>query len=194
MRALARRAAVAVVEGQRLERTLAQVGGKLDEKGRRSVEAMAQSVPVALADSTALPEIGGEAGWYYGNWLWRIRGLLDRLVGGVGLRRGRRDPATLRPGDTVDFWRVEAVEDPTLLRLQAEMRLPGRAWLQFEVNAAPEGAIIRQTAIFDPHGLAGVIYWYALYPIHQFVFAGMIRNIAAAARAQVPARDLASAP
>ena len=125
--------------------------------------------------------LGGETGWYYGNVLWRIRGALDLLVGGPGLRRGRRDPRALRPGDALDFWRVEAFEPPVLLRLSAEMRLPGRAWLQFEVEPTAAGVRIRQTAIFDPLGLAGLLYWYALYPLHGLVFSGMLRGIAAAA-------------
>lgn len=125
--------------------------------------------------------IGGDSGWYFGNQLWRIRGWLDLLIGGPGLRRGRRDPEALRPGDALDFWRVEAVESPSFLRLAAEMRLPGRAWLQFEVEPTAAGARIRQTAIFDPLGLAGLLYWHALYPIHRLIFAGMLRGIAAAA-------------
>ncbi|NIR43711.1 MAG: SDR family oxidoreductase [Gemmatimonadetes bacterium] len=124
--------------------------------------------------------IGGAVGWYFGDWLWRLRGFLDLLVGGVGSRRGRRDPQSLVPGDTVDFWRVEAFEPPALLRLYAEMKLPGRAWLQFEVEGEGKGSTIRQTAIFDPVGLFGLAYWYVLYPIHQLVFAGMLRGIVAA--------------
>ncbi len=125
--------------------------------------------------------LGGESGWHYGNTLWRIRGALDLAVGGPGLRRGRRDPHALRSGDALDFWRVEAFDPPRLLRLAAEMRLPGRAWLQFEVEPAAAGARIRQTAIFDPLGLAGLLYWYALYPLHRMIFSGMLRGIAAAA-------------
>jgi len=121
--------------------------------------------------------IGGETGWYWGNWLWRLRGFLDLLVGGVGVRRGRRDPDHVVPGDAVDFWRVEAFEPDRLLRLAAEMRLPGRAWLQFEVEPVADGSVLRQTAIFDPVGLFGLLYWYALYPLHGLVFAGMLRGI-----------------
>ena len=121
--------------------------------------------------------IGGRAGWYFGNWLWRLRGFIDLLVGGAGLRRGRRDPNSLLPGDTVDFWRVEAYEPDRLLRLFAEMKLPGRAWLQFEVDEDELGTIIRQTAVFDPMGLFGLVYWYALFPVHSLVFAGMLRGI-----------------
>jgi len=122
--------------------------------------------------------IGGNAGWYFGNWLWKIRGVIDALVGGVGLRRGRRDPEHPTPGDVLDFWRVEAYEPDRLLRLRAEMRLPGRAWLQFELTPTERGGSeIRQTAMFDPQGLAGLVYWYALWPLHQLVFAGMLRRI-----------------
>ncbi len=128
-----------------------------------------------------IQRIGGQTGWYYGDWLWRIRGFLDLLVGGVGLRRGRRDPDWLNTGETLDFWRVEEFEPNHLLRLAAEMKLPGRAWLEFEVKPNEMGSTIRQTAIFDPVGLAGLAYWYALYPLHQFVFAGMLRGIVAAA-------------
>jgi uncharacterized protein YbjT (DUF2867 family) len=125
--------------------------------------------------------IGGDVGWYGATWLWRIRGFLDLLVGGVGVRRGRHDPEWIAPGDVVDFWRVESFEPNRRVRLVAEMKLPGRAWLEFE--AEPEGSHtrIRQTAIFDPVGLAGLAYWYALYPLHGIVFGGMLRGIARAA-------------
>jgi len=132
--------------------------------------------------------LGGANGWYYGGLLWRIRGVLDLLVGGPGHRRGRRDARELRVGDALDFWRVEAFEPPHRLRLSAEMRLPGRAWIQFEVEPSATGALIRQTAIFDPLGLAGLCYWYALYPLHQSIFSGMLRGIAAAA--QTPLRTV----
>ena len=130
-----------------------------------------------------IARIGGAAGWYYGNPLWRLRGLLDIAVGGPGLRRGRRDPEAVVVGDTLDFWRVEGIEPGRLLRLAAEMRLPGRAWLQFEVTPEGGGSLIRQTALFDPVGVGGLFYWYGLWGIHQFVFAGMLRRIVHAARA-----------
>jgi hypothetical protein len=106
-----------------------------------------------------------------------LRGLLDLLVGGVGVRRGRRDPVSLRVGDALDFWRVEAFEPGHLLRLRAEMRVPGRAWLEFEVTGDDTHSTVRQTAIWDPVGLFGLAYWYVLYPLHHLVFAGMLRNI-----------------
>jgi uncharacterized protein YbjT (DUF2867 family) len=130
-----------------------------------------------------ISRIGGSVGWYYGNRLWRLRGLLDLAVGGPGLRRGRRDPDGVAAGDDLDWWRVEEVRPGHLLRLAAEMRLPGRAWLQFEVTPQHGGSLIRQTALFDPVGLAGLIYWYGLWGIHQLVFAGMLRNIVKAAEA-----------
>lgn len=129
-----------------------------------------------------IQRIGGTTGWYYGNWLWKWRGWLDLLAGGVGLRRGRRDPVQLQVGDAVDFWRVEAIAPGRKLRLAAEMKLPGRAWLEFEVTSSANGSVVRQTAIFDPVGLGGLAYWYALYPVHRLVFAGMLRGIIRAAK------------
>lgn len=128
----------------------------------------------------AIERIGGKAGWYYGNWMWQARGGVDLLFGGAGMRRGRRHPDTLRRGDALDFWRVEAVEPDHLLRLRAEMKVPGRAWLQFEVCSSGTGSTIRQTAIFEPRGLAGLLYWYALLPVHGLIFGGMLRGIAKA--------------
>jgi len=131
---------------------------------------------------TQIRRIGGRTGWYFADWLWTLRGFLDLLVGGVGVRRGRRDPETLRVGEPLDFWRVELYEPPNRLRLQAEMKLPGRAWLEFEVqDNGTHGSTIRQTAIFDPVGLSGLVYWYGIYPLHQIVFSGMLRNLAQAA-------------
>ncbi|MBY0399589.1 SDR family oxidoreductase [Myxococcota bacterium] len=122
--------------------------------------------------------IGGAVGWYAFDGLWRLRGLLDLLVGGVGLRRGRRDPERLRVGDPLDWWRVEVYEPDRRLGLVAEMKLPGRAWLEFEVEPVPGGTRIRQTATFEPAGLAGLAYWYGIYPLHALVFRGMIRGMA----------------
>jgi uncharacterized protein YbjT (DUF2867 family) len=125
--------------------------------------------------------LGGERGYGYGDWLWEVRGAIDRLAGGVGLRRGRRDPDDLRTGDALDFWRVEAVEPARLLRLRAEMKVPGRAWLQFETLPEREGTRLVQTAYFAPKGLPGLLYWYALAPVHARIFSGMIAGLAAAA-------------
>ncbi len=127
--------------------------------------------------------LGGKHGWLYWNWAWEIRGMVDRLIGGVGLRRGRRDPEGVRVGDAVDFWRVEAVEPNQSLRLRAEMKLPGRAWLQFQVRPHPNGqTLLQQTAFFAPKGLFGLLYWYALYSIHQLMFSGLIQRIAERAK------------
>jgi hypothetical protein len=125
----------------------------------------------------AIQSIGGANGWYAADRFWSLRGLLDTLRGGVGLRRGRRDPVDLRVGDAVDFWRVERFEAGRLLRLAAEMRIPGRLWLQFEVDSGEDRAIVSQTTIFDPAGWVGHLYWYVLYPVHRRVFAAMLRGI-----------------
>ena len=147
--------------------------------GSRLVDSRSVVVPVSVDEAFApIRRIGGKTGWYYANWLWSVRGFLDLLIGGIGVRRGRRDPEHLRSGDALDFWRVEACEPPRLLRLSAEMKLPGRAWLEFEVTPSQECSLIRQTAIFDPVGLSGLAYWYGIHPLHQCVFAGMLRNIA----------------
>lgn len=146
--------------------------------GSRLVES--RTVQVTASPERTFGEIrriGGDRGWYYGTWLWQLRGFLDLLVGGVGMRRGRRDPEHLMVGDTLDFWRVEDIEPDRRLRLAAEMKLPGRAWLEFEVLPG-ERTEIRQTAIFDPLGLWGLVYWYALYPVHQLIFAKMLKRIA----------------
>lgn len=156
-------------------------GASTSTIGTRIIESRAARVShPASAAFRPIERIGGKTGWYYGNSLWRLRGLADRLLGGVGLRRGRRDPNRLAPGDTLDCWKVEALEPDRLLRLKGEMKLPGRAWLQFEVDENDVGAAIRQTAIFDPRGLLGLIYWYSLHPIHKLMFAGMLRAIAEA--------------
>ena len=133
--------------------------------------------------------IGGNHGWYACDWLWKIRGFIDLLQGGVGMGRGRPSSPTLRVGDTVDSFRVEAIEPNRRLRLRSEMNLPGRAWLEFEVTATGSSTQIRQTAIFDPVGLTGQLYWYSLYVPHEFVFNGMLRGIARAALHEVGARD-----
>jgi uncharacterized protein YbjT (DUF2867 family) len=147
--------------------------------GSRLVDSRSIHVPVPTeVASRPVLRIGGETGWYFGDFLWDLRGGLDLLVGGVGMRRGRRDPDHVVPGDTIDFWRVESVEPGRLLRLSAEMKLPGRAWLQFEIEPDERGSVIRQTAIFDPVGLAGLLYWYGIFPLHVVVFRGMLRNIA----------------
>jgi uncharacterized protein YbjT (DUF2867 family) len=123
-------------------------------------------------------KIGGERGWYCATWLWRIRGAIDLLLGGVGMRRGRRDPNALAVGDALDFWRVDAYEPERRVRLAAEMKVPGRAWLEFEVVPDADGAVVHQTAVFEPAGLFGLLYWYGLLPVHAVIFRGMLRAIA----------------
>jgi hypothetical protein len=151
--------------------------------GTRLVESRTAQVAVSPAVAFApIRRIGGHTGWYYGDWLWRLRGFLDLLFGGVGGRRGRRNPDGLQIGDALDWWRVESYEPDRRLRLMAEMKLPGRAWLEFEVEGDAEHATIRQTAIFDPIGLLGLAYWYLVAPLHQLIFAGMLRGIASTAQ------------
>ncbi|SES42920.1 SDR family oxidoreductase [Lentzea albida] len=137
--------------------------------------------------TTASPErlwevvegIGGERGWYSFPLAWAVRGWMDRLAGGVGLRRGRRDPHRLNVGEALDWWRVEEIERGSLLRLRAEMKVPGKAWLELRVAANEgHGSTYRQRAVFVPKGLAGHLYWAAVYPFHGIVFGGMVRNIA----------------
>jgi uncharacterized protein YbjT (DUF2867 family) len=155
--------------------------------GSRRIDSRGIIVPVAPESAfAAIEAIGGDRGYYYANGLWWLRGLLDLLFGGAGRRRGRRDPERLVPGDTVDSWRVEAIERPRMLRLSAEMAMPGRAWLQYDVAPRENGALISQTAIFDPVGVLGRLYWYSLWPIHGPVFRGMLRGIARAAAGPHP--------
>ncbi|MFJ9717021.1 SDR family oxidoreductase [Streptomyces sp. NPDC101213] len=137
--------------------------------------------------------VGGDNGWYSFPLAWAVRGWLDRLVGGVGLRRGRRDAARLRVGDSLDFWRVEEIEPGRLLRLRAEMRLPGLAWLEMSVETDGAGGTrYRQRALFHPHGLLGQAYWWSVSPFHAVVFGGMARNIAKASAAEAPGRASAA--
>ena len=123
--------------------------------------------------------IGGERGWYKTDWLWRIRGIMDKLVGGVGLRRGRRSPNHLRAGDPLDFWRVLVADRTTKrLLLYAEMKLPGEAWLQFRIVDNPDGShALEQLAAYRPHGLLGRLYWYSVLPFHGIIFKGMVQNL-----------------
>jgi uncharacterized protein YbjT (DUF2867 family) len=123
--------------------------------------------------------IGGERGWLYMDWAWEIRGWMDKLVGGVGLRRGRRHPDEIRVGESLDFWRVEDIQSDRSMLLQAEMKTPGKAWLEFEsVPQAGGGTLLKIGAYFAPRGLTGLLYWYSLFPIHKFIFDGMLRNLA----------------
>lgn len=138
--------------------------------------------------------IGGDNGWYAANWMWHVRGWMDRAVGGVGLRRGRTDPARICVGDALDFWRVEAHDPPVLLRLRAEMRLPGRAWLEWRLEPIDENHTqVRQRAVFYPRGLAGHVYWWSVAPFHAFVFPPMLRGLARRAEANA-SRPVSSRP
>jgi hypothetical protein len=158
--------------------------GMLIEQRQRVVDAPSAAVYAEFA------ALGGRRGWPAYNWLWRWRGAADRLVGGVGFRRGRRHPLDLRVGDALDFWRVEAVQPGHLVRLRAEMKVPGRAWLQFTAESlGTTRTRLIQTAYFAPKGLVGLAYWYLLYPIHGLIFSRLIRNLAEGA-----ARTGAGAP
>ena len=154
-----------------------RAGVRLGSRLVDSRELRVEMSPVAAFEP--IRRIGGATGWYFANWLWRLRGVVDLVAGGAGMRRGRRDPQDLAVGDVLDSWRVEEYEPGRRLRLAAEMKVPGRAWLEFEVREGGNGgSTIRQTAVFDPAGLLGLAYWYGVYPLHAFVFAGMLRGIA----------------
>lgn len=152
--------------------TFKQEQGMLIERREQIVNASPSDVYHAFTG------LGGERGWPPYQWLWQLRGLLDRAVGGVGLRRGRRHPDELWVGDALDFWRVEAVEPDRLLRLRAEMKVPGKAWLQFETSAKADKTHLVQTAYYAPKGLLGYAYWYLVYPFHGPVFSRMIEYVA----------------
>ena len=150
--------------------------------GNRIIDTRAIHADAAPAQAfRPIRRLGGEQGWYFTDFLWTLRGWIDLVCGGVGIRRGRRDPDNLRVGDVVDWWRVEEYEPDRKLRLLAEMKVPGRAWLEFEVEPEGAGSRVRQTAIFDPVGLWGLIYWYSLYPLHVIIFRGMLSRIVDAA-------------
>jgi uncharacterized protein YbjT (DUF2867 family) len=131
---------------------------------------------------SSVSSIGGKRGWLVWRWVWEIRGVMDKIMGGPGLRRGRRHPTEILPGEALDFWRVEEIKPPNLLRLRAEMKVPGRAWMQWEVRTEGSGSRLIQTAMFDPKGFLGTIYWYILYPIHKLIFNDLVRAIAYGAK------------
>ncbi len=150
--------------------------------GPRLIDSREIAVRASAADTfAAVRRIGGQTGWYAYNWLWQLRGMIDLLIGGAGMRRGRAHFDQLRVGDTLDCWRVVGLEPDCKLRLAAEMRLPGRAWLEFEVSQHGDVSRIRQTAVFQPSGVAGLLYWYGIYPLHGLVFSGMLKGIVKAA-------------
>ncbi|CAN5784360.1 hypothetical protein BH23ACT8_BH23ACT8_19110 [soil metagenome] len=126
----------------------------------------------------AVSRIGGTRGWPTHMWAWRLRGFMDRLIGGVGLRRGRRDPERLRVGDALDFWRVEEARSGELIRLRAEMRLPGRAWLEWRLEPVPDATRVVQRALFAPRGLSGRVYWWSLLPFHGPLFTSTVVALA----------------
>lgn len=147
-------------------------GGKVF-RDERSIEIAAP----AWAAYRAVCRVGGGHGWYAADWLWRVRGWMDQLAGGPGLRRGRRDPNEVTYGEALDFWRVTGIERDRLLSLRAEMRLPGEALLEFRIEESEGGCLLRQSALFKPRGLLGLLYWYAVLPLHNLVFSGMLRGI-----------------
>ena len=154
--------------------------GEVTHRDKREV---LTDVPISYVWQS-IEEIGGDTGWYGADFLWWARGVLDRMVGGVGLRRGRRDPKHLRTGDSLDFWRVETLEKERVLRLYAEMILPGRAWLEFRLSEENGKTRLIQEATFAPRGLGGQLYWYAVLPLHAFVFPTMLRNIVRSSKAR----------
>jgi uncharacterized protein YbjT (DUF2867 family) len=159
----------------------AWAGGTLFRDDRR----MLVGAPAAQC-WPAVVGIGGKTGWYYADWLWQLRGAMDRLLGGPGLGRGRRDPLAVQPGDALDFWRVLAVEPGRRLKLVAEMKVPGEAVLELLLTECVDGTTeVRQSARFRPRGLLGLLYWYSVLPLHNLVFVGMLRGIARAAGGRI---------
>ncbi len=182
--------------GERVDVLLAEAAGPDAEAALTALRASGCVLDHRESDVEASPSrafdpvrtIGGANGYYYGNLLWALRAWFDRLIGGIGMRRGRRDPDTCVVGDAVDFWRVAAFEPDRRLTLTAEMKMPGRAWLQFDVVPGNDGehTRVRQTALFDPRGLLGLLYWAAMLPAHAFIFRGMLRAIARRAAYHTP--------
>lgn len=152
-------------------------GTHFEDRRKRTINVSSQAVWQVVS------QIGGQNGWYHGTWLWVLRGFLDRLVGGVGSSRGRRDAVAISVGDILDCWRVVRVEPGRRLSLAAEMKLPGAATLDFQIRPLDAHSCeLVQHARFAPRGLAGIFYWYALIPLHEYIFGGMIRKIAARAQ------------
>ncbi|MCM8532576.1 MAG: SDR family oxidoreductase [Lentisphaeraceae bacterium] len=152
--------------------TMVSKEGLIFEHRQKEIDASAEEIFKVFSG------IGGNRGWYYLNWTWKVRGLLDKLIGGVGLRRDRKHPNNLSVGEALDFWRVEAVEKNKMIRLRAEMKVPGKAWLQFKIEPTENGKfMLYQTAFFEPKGVFGLFYWYMLYPAHKIIFSGLINRI-----------------
>jgi uncharacterized protein YbjT (DUF2867 family) len=159
-------------EGTKIPRKLTTTEGMIIEQ--RQIKVNAKTIEVF----NTLKRLGGDTGWLYADWAWRLRGVIDRLLGGVGLRRGRRDPVEIRIGDAVDFWRIEDIQPSQLILYRSEMITPGEAWLKYDLSEVPGPEVtLTQSAIFAPKGLAGFLYWYLLYPFHSLIFSGLIRNI-----------------
>lgn len=159
-------------------RTHKEIEGMFIEQRRLETSAD----PVAVYNTFA--SLGGKEGWYFGDWLWQVRGLLDRLVGGPGMKRGRRSQEEIHVGEVLDGYRVETVNTGHMIRLRNEMKAPGPAWMQFEVQpGAKGGSLYIQTAFFEPHGVMGLLYWYSLYPFHQIIFNGLAQAIVRRAEA-----------
>lgn len=158
-----------------------------DWSGRTVNQDNRESVTSASPDEVwkVIMQIGGDTGWYSAPFLWAARGVIDRFFGGVGLQRGRRSRSTLRVGDAVDFWRVEQVDPGRLVRLRAEMRLPGQAWLELGVEPDPQGSKYTQRAVFIPKGLSGRLYWLAMLPFHGLIFSGMSNRIVSLAQGEL---------
>ena len=155
-----------------IEEPLVDKEGMIQDRRHLKVNASPQEV------FAVIKSLGGDNGWYFADSLWKLRGFLDMLLGGVGMRKSRRSYTDVRPGDTIDFWRVEAVEENKLLRMRAEMKVPGRAWLQYEVKPVEANqCLVTQTAFYEPRGLSGFLYWYALYIPHLVIFPGMLRAL-----------------
>ncbi|MCM8536617.1 MAG: SDR family oxidoreductase [Lentisphaeraceae bacterium] len=153
--------------------TMVSKEGLIFEHRQKIIDASAESIYKVFSG------IGGTRGWYYWTWSWQVRGLLDKLIGGVGLRRHRKHPNKINVGEALDFWRVEEVEENKLIRLRAEMKVPGKAWLQFKIEPMKNGKhMLLQTAFFEPKGVFGLVYWYMLYPAHKIIFSGLINRIA----------------
>jgi uncharacterized protein YbjT (DUF2867 family) len=165
--------ALSTTQGDNPPVLLTEREGMIMERREKTLPASHQAVYGLFAG------LGGKKGWLYMDWMWELRGLIDRLAGGAGMQRGRRDPIDLRTGDALDFWRVEDVIPGRLVRLRAEMKMPGKAWLQFEVKPREGGmSVFSLTAFFAPKGLAGLLYWYLLYPFHTMIFSGLCKKIA----------------
>ena len=176
--------ALARIEHQDVQTRWSDALGREETFRLQDEEGLVREVRTRLVNASpdevfrAFSSLGGEKGWLVWEWAWELRGFLDQLVGGPGLRRGRRHPKDLVPGDALDFWRVEAVERPSLLRLQAEMKVPGRAWLQWETREEEGKTRLIQAALFAPVGFLGWAYWYGAYPIHALIFGGLVKALA----------------